>query len=268
MSAPEDFAVGEEVLVFYGQLLFGAKILKIDLERDDDKVFYIHYVGWTKRHDTWVPLEVMNKNTEDNRKYQQELQIQMVVEREAAKKAKKLAREEARKKKKEAKRIAREEKTREKEAAKERKRLKTEQMKVAQEAKKVTKKKKKTTTKKVTTSKKATTKKQVKSTTRKSPQTFQIRQRMPIPWHWKSDLRYPKEDPKGWSAYTLEETARIEEAFKKKQKSLKLNSDVMIDFIRVVQYHIGKRNDARPIKRGGIPVKGKKRKYVMYTNAH
>jgi len=80
------------------------------------------------------------------------------------------------------------------------------------------------------------------------------------------DPRFAKEDPRGWIPYTLDETARIEDAFKKKQKSLKLNSTTMIDFVRVVQYEIGKKNeDLRSIKRGGIPMKGRKRKYVMYN---
>lgn len=263
MSA-EDFEVGESVLVFYGQLLFGAKILKIDMDREDEKAFFIHYIGWTKRHDTWVPLEVMNKNTADNIKYQEELKTQMVAEKDAKKKKKKKATD-AIKKKKKALKSKKKVPIAKKETPKKSTKKTTKKVSSPKPIKKKTPKKA-DTTKKTTVADKPVTPVKQNSPAPKVTPTFQVRQRMPIPWHWRSDPRFPKEDPKGWTAYTLEETARIEEAFKKKQKSLKLTSDVMIDFIRVVQYHIGSRNDARPIKRGGIPVKGKKRKYVMYAN--
>jgi Skp family chaperone for outer membrane proteins len=91
------------VLVFYGHLLFAAKVLKIEPEREGPKIFYIHYVGWTKRHDTWVGIDLMNKSNPDNIKYQKELEEQMLAEREAKKKMKQLEREQARRKKQEAK---------------------------------------------------------------------------------------------------------------------------------------------------------------------
>lgn len=68
----EEYKVGEEVLVFYGNLLFTATVLDIDMEDDDP--FFVHFEGWHKRYDMWVPANHMNKKTEDNLEYQAELE--------------------------------------------------------------------------------------------------------------------------------------------------------------------------------------------------
>jgi len=70
--AEETFHIGEHVLVFHGPLLYDAVVL--DVAEGDEEPYLIHFQGWNKRHDTWVPLAHINKRTADNLKYQKELQ--------------------------------------------------------------------------------------------------------------------------------------------------------------------------------------------------
>merc|ERR1711937_125365 len=280
--------VNEEVLVFYGPLLFNAKIINIDPERPDP--FRIHYTGWTKRHDAWVGLEMVNKNTLDNRNYQQELKEQMLAEKEEKKRQKQIALEEKRRKKslgkksvgkksvgkkkareaKISKRVAKISKQEEKISKQNEQKAKKNSVK--RETKKQSKKKTKSpsptkkqkTKKKMDTTKSPTPTSPIKTST-PSPTSFtpKYRVRPPIPWHWKSDFQYAKDDPRGWTQFTHDEIERIEEAFKKNHKSLKLDEHQIIDFQRVVVYSPHRLDDARTIKRGGITMRKNKRKYVQ-----
>lgn len=80
----ETYDVGEHVLVFYGPLLYDATVVEIDPE--DNEPYLVHFVGWNRRHDLWVPLPNMVKLNADTRAQQKELQ-----EAENLKKRKKAA---------------------------------------------------------------------------------------------------------------------------------------------------------------------------------
>lgn len=67
----EIYMIGEHVLVFYGCQLFDATVLDIDL--DDNDPYFVHFHGWNKRYDLWVPKPHMVKLTPDTRLQQQEL---------------------------------------------------------------------------------------------------------------------------------------------------------------------------------------------------
>jgi len=95
----EEYEVDEKVLVFFGELLFDAVVLDIDQEEDADP-FHVHFLGWHKRNDMWVPLSHMNKLTEDNQKYQKDLQE---IEKQALEKKKQQAKDVKRKRAKEEK---------------------------------------------------------------------------------------------------------------------------------------------------------------------
>jgi len=69
----ETYEVGEQVLVFYGPLLYNAQVVEIDPE--DDEPYLVHFAGWNQRHDLWVPLPNMVKLTPDSRLQQKELQL-------------------------------------------------------------------------------------------------------------------------------------------------------------------------------------------------
>jgi len=60
-------------------------------------------------------------------------------------------------------------------------------------------------------------------------------------WHWKGD-----ED---WTAYSESDSTKIEKAYQKKQKSVKLNENYKIDFKEMIQHRIDDFNRQRQIKR-------------------
>ncbi|XP_030565696.1 nuA4 complex subunit EAF3 homolog [Drosophila novamexicana] len=74
--APSDaatiFADGERVLCFHGPLIYEAKVLKTKPESSPVE-YYIHYAGWSKNWDEWVPESRVLKYNEDNVKRQKEL---------------------------------------------------------------------------------------------------------------------------------------------------------------------------------------------------
>ncbi|XP_056661400.1 mortality factor 4-like protein 1 [Monodelphis domestica] len=73
-QAPKpEFQEGERVLCFHGPLLYEAKCLKV--AREDKQVRYlIHYSGWNKNWDEWVPESRVLKYSEANLQRQRELQ--------------------------------------------------------------------------------------------------------------------------------------------------------------------------------------------------
>ncbi|XP_023176224.1 nuA4 complex subunit EAF3 homolog [Drosophila hydei] len=81
--APTDsttlFADGERVLCFHGPLIYEAKVLKTKPESSPVE-YYIHYAGWSKNWDEWVPESRVLKYNDDNVKRQKEL-ARLYVER-------------------------------------------------------------------------------------------------------------------------------------------------------------------------------------------
>jgi len=65
------FCANERVLAFHGPLIYEAKILKVSPEGNNK--FFIHYHGWNKNWDEWVPEPRILKYTESNLDRKKEL---------------------------------------------------------------------------------------------------------------------------------------------------------------------------------------------------
>ncbi|KAL7032716.1 hypothetical protein ACKWTF_007387 [Chironomus riparius] len=84
------FTEGEKVLCYHGQLIYEAKLLKTQVK---DKVvkYYIHYAGWSKNWDEWVPENRVLKYNEANVQLQKEIQKKVETSAKSTKKASKNA---------------------------------------------------------------------------------------------------------------------------------------------------------------------------------
>ncbi|XP_078313802.1 mortality factor 4-like protein 1 isoform X2 [Crassostrea virginica] len=66
------FQEGEKVLCFHGPLLYEAKCVKFEV-RDKVNQYFIHYNGWNKNWDEWVPESRVLKHNETSIQKQKEL---------------------------------------------------------------------------------------------------------------------------------------------------------------------------------------------------
>ena len=78
--------LNEKVLAFHGPLIYEAKIHKVE-ENDKTTKYFIHYHGWNKNWDEWVPDARILKYTESNLEKKREL----IKAHEANQRAKKIA---------------------------------------------------------------------------------------------------------------------------------------------------------------------------------
>uniref|UniRef100_A0A8C5I3F7 Mortality factor 4-like protein 1 n=1 Tax=Gouania willdenowi TaxID=441366 RepID=A0A8C5I3F7_GOUWI len=69
----QDKKVRERVLCFHGPLLYEAKCVKISIKEKQIK-YFIHYSGWNKNWDEWVPESRVLKYVDSNLAKQKELQ--------------------------------------------------------------------------------------------------------------------------------------------------------------------------------------------------
>ncbi|KAK2894700.1 hypothetical protein Q8A67_011929 [Cirrhinus molitorella] len=67
------FQEGERVLCFHGPLLYEAKCVRINI-KDKQVKYFIHYSGWNKNWDEWVPESRVLKYVDSNLQKQKELQ--------------------------------------------------------------------------------------------------------------------------------------------------------------------------------------------------
>ncbi|XP_016320763.1 mortality factor 4-like protein 1 [Sinocyclocheilus anshuiensis] len=67
------FQEGERVLCFHGPLLYEAKCVRITI-KDKQVKYFIHYSGWNKNWDEWVPESRVLKYVDSNLQKQKELQ--------------------------------------------------------------------------------------------------------------------------------------------------------------------------------------------------
>lgn len=72
MPPKTKFHEGEKVLCFHGPLLYEAKCVKVDV-KDKQTRYYIHYNGWNKNWDEWVPESRVLKHNEAGLQKQKEL---------------------------------------------------------------------------------------------------------------------------------------------------------------------------------------------------
>ncbi|KAG8179562.1 hypothetical protein JTE90_016132 [Oedothorax gibbosus] len=68
------FKDGEKVLCFHGPLLYEAKCLKAQV-KDKTTKYYIHYSGWNKNWDEWVPESRVLKYNEVNMQKRRDLEV-------------------------------------------------------------------------------------------------------------------------------------------------------------------------------------------------
>jgi len=108
--APESrFQEGERILCFHGPLIYEAKITKVEVGKDTLSRFFIHYHGWNKNWDEWVPEARILKYSDENVVKQKALakahEVKELEKKRVAKKRlldeEKQAKEEENKKKKE-----------------------------------------------------------------------------------------------------------------------------------------------------------------------
>merc|ERR1711860_367429 len=74
-SEPEEqprFLEGEKIFCFHGPLIYEAKIQKVESKNKQTK-YFIHYHGWNKNWDEWVPEARMLKYTEMNKEKKRDL---------------------------------------------------------------------------------------------------------------------------------------------------------------------------------------------------
>lgn len=82
------FSDGEKVLCYHGQLIYEAKLLKTQV-KDKNIKYYIHYAGWSKNWDEWVPENRVLKYNEANVQLQKEIQQKVETSTKVTKKASK-----------------------------------------------------------------------------------------------------------------------------------------------------------------------------------
>jgi mortality factor 4-like protein 1 len=82
--AEQKWTKGEKILCFHGPLIYEAKIQEVELQNSIPK-YFIHYKGWNKNWDEWVPEARMLKFTEKNAENQASL-VQAHEAREASRK--------------------------------------------------------------------------------------------------------------------------------------------------------------------------------------
>ena len=91
-AAPASGAVtyekGEKVLVLQTPLLYNAKVLKVGEDATEGNLYFVHYDGWKKKWDEWVPPGRMFKRNEDNLRLQQEYKARHNEKRKQQKEAK------------------------------------------------------------------------------------------------------------------------------------------------------------------------------------
>ena len=83
--AEEKWKEGEKILCFHGPLIYEAKIQRLEIQNGIPK-YFIHYHGWNKNWDEWVPEARMMKFCDKN----VEIQKDLCLAHEAKEKAKKL----------------------------------------------------------------------------------------------------------------------------------------------------------------------------------
>ncbi|KAF5296001.1 hypothetical protein FQA39_LY12773 [Lamprigera yunnana] len=79
------FSEGEKVLCFHGPLIYEAKCLKATVAKDKQIKYFIHYAGWNKNWDEWVPETRVLKYNEANVAKQKEVQKAHATQSSAAK---------------------------------------------------------------------------------------------------------------------------------------------------------------------------------------
>ncbi|KAF2666866.1 MRG-domain-containing protein [Microthyrium microscopicum] len=95
MAPNSAFTKDEDVLCFHQELLYEAKVLNLkpDESAEDKKnayQYFVHYRGWKRTWDQWVPQDRLRKKNEDNQELAKALAKEMLDLRQAQKGGSKL----------------------------------------------------------------------------------------------------------------------------------------------------------------------------------
>ncbi|XP_058798171.1 mortality factor 4-like protein 1 [Phymastichus coffea] len=84
-SSVNKFEEGERVLCFHGPLIYEAKCLKVDITKENQVKYLIHYAGWNKNWDEWVPESRVLKYNDSNCQRQKDVQRAHAAQQSAQK---------------------------------------------------------------------------------------------------------------------------------------------------------------------------------------
>ncbi|RDW75567.1 hypothetical protein BP5796_06388 [Coleophoma crateriformis] len=76
-AAVAPFQKDERVLCFHGEILYEAKVLDTRQTEGGNWQYYIHYKGWKRTWDDWVPQDRVRKFTDENKELAAQLKAQM-----------------------------------------------------------------------------------------------------------------------------------------------------------------------------------------------
>ncbi|KAJ8682298.1 hypothetical protein QAD02_018090 [Eretmocerus hayati] len=79
------FQEGERVLCFHGPLIYEAKCLRTNVTKEKQVKYLIHYAGWNKNWDEWVPESRVLKYNEFNVQRQKDVQRAYAAQQSAQK---------------------------------------------------------------------------------------------------------------------------------------------------------------------------------------
>ena len=68
-STTNDFVIDETVLAYHGSCIYSAKIVRTQPQPTGESLFFVHYLGWNKKWDEWLPASRVLKDTETNRNF-------------------------------------------------------------------------------------------------------------------------------------------------------------------------------------------------------
>ncbi|XP_044018937.1 mortality factor 4-like protein 1 isoform X1 [Aphidius gifuensis] len=83
------FTTGEKVLCFHGPLIYEAKCLKHQITKEKTVKYLIHYAGWNKNWDEWVPESRVLKFSDINVQKQKDVQRAHSAQQSSSQKGKK-----------------------------------------------------------------------------------------------------------------------------------------------------------------------------------
>ncbi|CAF0966753.1 unnamed protein product, partial [Brachionus calyciflorus] len=72
-SCQPKFLEGEKILCYHGTFIYEAKCIKFEKMRSNEFQYFVHYSGWNKNWDEWVPAKRILKFNSENLKKQQQL---------------------------------------------------------------------------------------------------------------------------------------------------------------------------------------------------
>ncbi|RNA35449.1 mortality factor 4 1 isoform X2 [Brachionus plicatilis] len=73
-SCQPKFIEGEKILCYHGTYIYEAKCIKFEKIRSNEYQYFVHYNGWNKNWDEWVPAKRILKFNNENIKKQKQLQ--------------------------------------------------------------------------------------------------------------------------------------------------------------------------------------------------